>query len=91
MPGKKYELEGEGYGPSSKQQIAENNKRRAKPVVQFTYDIDGPIRKEMMTRAANQKNAEIDRDNAFMEKRLARRKNRAKEKFNDRSDNGMSL
>ena len=59
----------------------------------MSYDLSptGPIRKEIMSRAANVKNLEIDRDNAFMEQRLARRKNVAKKNFNERSENSWGL
>lgn len=91
MPEKTYELEGAGYGPSSTHQIRENNKNRAKPVVSYDYTPTGPQRKEVMTRAANQKNAKINRENAFMEKRMARRKGQAKKKFKERSENSWGL
>lgn len=83
--------EGSGYGPSSLYQIKENNKRRPKPTVQFEPSPTGPIRIEVMTQAANQKNASIDRDNAFMEKRMARRKGQAKKNFNEQSKNEWGL
>lgn len=86
-----HRFEGAGYGAASRFQINENNKRRAKPTVKYEYHIDGPIRQEVMTHAANQKNAAIARDNRFMEKRLARRKGQAKSKFNHRSDNSWGL
>ena len=91
MAEKTHSLEGSGYGPSSRHQINENNKRRAKPVVSYDLSPTGPIRKEIMSRAANVKNLEIDRDNAFMEQRLARRKNVAKKNFNERSENSWGL
>ena len=82
-----YKLEGQEYGISSRYQINENNKRRPKPTMKNELTPSGPICKEVMTQAANQKNAEIDRTNAFMEKRMARRKGRAKKNFNERSRN----
>ena len=84
-------LDGAHYGPSSKFQIQENNKHRAKPTVQYELSPTGPIRTEILTHFANQKNAEIDRENNFMEKRLARRKNQAKQQFNDRTKNEWGL
>ena len=55
-------LDGAHYGPSSKFQIQENNKHRAKPTVQYELSPTGPIRTEILTHSANQKNAEIGDD-----------------------------
>jgi len=85
------EFNGAAHGPSSRYQIKENNKNRPKPVVIYEYTPNGPIRQEVMTAAAAKKNAEIDHANALMERRLARRKGRAKSKFNQRSKNSWGL
>ena len=87
----KNEFEGSSYGPSSRHQIEENNKRRPKPVVTYDYTPTGHQRREVATQAANQKNAQIDRDNTFREKRMARRKGQAKKKFNERSKHSWGL
>jgi len=84
-------LEGAHLGPSSKFQIVQNNKRRAKPTVQYEFTPTGPVRKLLMTQAANEKNRSIVERNERMQKRLDRRKGRLKSTFKARSENSFTL
>lgn len=69
-------------GPVSQKQLADLEKRRARPQLLITYTPTGPVTEEVNREAADRVNADIDRESAHVRDRLGQQKDRAKRAFN---------
>lgn len=77
--------------PVSKWQQKENNKKRPAPTIGLEFTPGGPVQRAVYSKDAYKKNHRIDNANAFMQKRLDRKKNRAKGKFNAKAKDDYGL